>query len=130
MPIESEVDVAANTVQHRCRDRIAVEDIVAAFDRITLHPDYHPNMNVLWDSRDVIIQAGPEELQALVTHVALERNKHGTSYKTAIVANESMLLMLADVIKALATPLTLQIQVFRDIDKAHQWLAETEADSA
>jgi hypothetical protein len=130
MPIESEVDVAANTVQHRCRDRITVEDIMAAFDRITTHPDYHPNMNVLWDMRGTVLQAAPEKLQSLVTHVALERNKHGMTYKLAIVANESALLMLADIFKALATPLTLQIQVFRSPGKARQWLAETVAGSA
>lgn len=130
MPIESEVDVATRLVVHRCLDRVTMRDIMQAFDRITTHPDYRPGMNVLWDLRDAVLAATPEELQTLVTHVALERNKHGTAYRLAVVATESMQLMLADIFKALATPLTFQVQVFRNPDKARRWLTETATDNA
>lgn len=130
MPIESDVDVAAGLVRHHCTDRVPMRDIMQAFNRITQHPDYRPGMNVLWDLREAVFATTPDELQALVTHVARERNRHGTGYRLAVVASDSTQTMLADIFKALATPLTFQVRIFRNPDKARAWLTGTETGKA
>jgi len=68
------------------------------------------------------IEAAPEEIQELVTFVALRRQSRGTGYKLAIVADERIQHMLADIFKALASPLSFEIAIFLEENSARQWL--------
>ena len=72
-----------------------------------------------------LTDASPEEMQALVTHVGLKRAHRGTGYRLAIVAQDAVLVMLADIFKALSSPLSFQVRVFRDIDEARSWISST-----
>ena len=70
-------------------------------------------------------QKNPDEMQALVTHVGLKREYRGTGYRLAVVAGDAMLIMLADIFKALSSPLSFQVRIFRDIDEARSWISTT-----
>jgi len=87
-------------------------------------------MHSLWDLRDAAVQSSPEKLQELVTHVALSRDKRGTRYRLAIVAQDSVLLMLADIFKALTGPLSFEVRIFRNDDDAWEWLRQDSNTSA
>jgi hypothetical protein len=64
-------------------------------------------------------------MQALVTNVELKRDDRGMGYRTAVVAQDAMLIMLADIFKALSSPLSFQVKIFRDIEQARIWISST-----
>ncbi|HID48132.1 MAG TPA: STAS/SEC14 domain-containing protein [Chromatiales bacterium] len=122
MPVESEIYPEQMLVIHTCSGELTADDFIQAFDHSIAHPDFRRGMNVLWDIRDATINTSPRDIQKLVTHVATRREKRGSGYRLAVVSDKSVLLMLAGIFKALATPLTFQVRIHRDIEVARRWL--------
>ena len=130
MPVITRVHPEENIIVHRATGQLEIDDITQAFDDALREPDFRPGMNALWDLRDAAVQSSPDKLQELVTHVALSRDKRGTQYRLAIVARDSVLLMLADIFKALTSPLSFKVHIFRDYDEAWSWLKKGNNSSA
>jgi hypothetical protein len=124
MPVDSTINADLHLLEHSCHGTLRVQDIIMAFDAGMSLPGFERGMPVLWDLRDakIEIDASPEEMQALVTHVGLKRGNRGTGYRLAVVAQDTVLIMLADIFKALSSPLSFQVKVFRDIDEARSWI--------
>lgn len=125
MPVISTINTELHLLEHSCRGTMQVQDIIDAFDAAMELPGFERSMPVLWDLRDAKIDAPPEEMQALVTHVGLKRGHRGTGYRLAVVAQDAVLIMLADIFKALSSPLSFQVRIFRDIDEARNWISST-----
>ena len=125
MPVISTINSELHLLEHCCRGTVQVQDIINAFDAAIDMPGFERSMSVLWDLRDAKIDAKPDEMQALVTHVGLKRDHRGTGYRLAVVAGDAMLIMLADIFKALSSPLSFQVRIFRDIDEARSWISST-----
>ena len=122
MPIKTSFNKGMNIIEHICSGPLEYSDIIDAFDTALESEEFHPGMHVLWDFRSAIINATPEQMQALVTHVGLRRQQRGTDYKLAVVAGDTVLRMLADIFKALSSPLSFEVAIFSDIDEARSWL--------
>lgn len=122
MPVKTEIFPSKNLVVHTCSGELTAENFIQAFDASLAHPYFRTGMNVLWDIRNATIRTSPQEIQKLVTHVALMREKRGSGYRLAVVSEKSVLLMLAGIFKALSTPLTFQVRIHRDIEAARRWL--------
>ena len=125
MPVVSTINSEPHLLQHCCRGTLQVQDIIDSFNAAMELPDFERSMSVLWDLRDAKIDAAPDEMQALVTHVGLKREHRGTGYRLAVVAQDTGLIMLADIFKALSSPLSFQVRIFRDIDEARSWISST-----
>jgi len=125
MPVTSHINHKLHLLEHTCRGSLKVQDIIEAFDAAMSLPDFERSMSVLWDLREARIDAPPEEMQALVTHVGLKREHRGTGYRLAVVAQDAILIMLADIFKALSSPLSFQVKIFRDINEARDWISST-----
>ena len=125
MPVISTINSELHLLEHCCRGSVQAVEFIEAFDAAMELPGFERSMSVLWDLRDARIDAKPEEIQALVTHVGLKREHRGTGYRLAVVARDTMLIMLADIFKALSSPLSFQVRVFRDIDEARSWIGAT-----
>ena len=130
MPVTTRVYPAENIVVHTATGQLEVPDIQAAFDRMLGDPDFRPGMNALWDLREAAVISTPDKLQELVTHVALSREKRGSRYRLAVVAKDSVLLMLADIFKALASPLPFRVRICREFDEAWDWLQADRNDNS
>ncbi len=130
MPVVTRVHPEENIIVHRATGQLEIDDITQAFDNALADPDFRPGMNALWDLRDAAIHFSPDKLQELVTHVALSRDRRGTRYRLAIVAQDSVLLMLADIFKALTGPLSFEVRIFRDDDEAWSWLRQDSTSAA
>ena len=123
MPVISTINTELHVLEHSCRGTMQAQDIIDAFDAAIELPGFERNMPVLWDIRDARIDASPDEMQTLITHVGLMRGSRGTGYRLAIVAQDTVLIMLADIFKALSSPLSFQARIFRDIDEARSWIS-------
>jgi len=122
MPVHIRIHPEVNLVVHTATGQLEVADIRDAFDRMLEDPKFRPGMNTLWDLREALVYSTPDKLQELVTHVALSREKRGSRYRLAILAKDSVLLMLADIFRALASPLAFQVRICREFDEAWDWL--------
>ena len=122
MPVETQIFPAQRLVVHTCSGELTADNFIRAFDASIAHPDFEKGMNVLWDIRNATINTSPKDIQKLVTHVALMREKRGSGYRLAVVSDKSVLLMLAGIFKALSSPLTFQVRIHRDIEVARRWL--------
>ncbi len=122
MPVTSKINSQLHLLEHTCRGILKVKDFVDAFDAAMRLPGFERSMPVLWDVRDASVNAPPDQLQALVTHVSLSREQRGTDYRLAVVAEDAVLFLLADIFKALSSPLSFQVKVFHDVDEARNWI--------
>lgn len=122
MPVTSKINSKLHLLEHTCRGTLKARDFVDAFDAAMRLPGFERSMSVLWDVRDASVMAPPDELQALVTHVSLSRDQRGTDYRLAVVGRDTVLLMLADIFKALSSPLSFQVKVFHDMNEARNWI--------
>ena len=95
MPVISTINSELHLLEHCCRGTLQVQDIIDSFDAAMELPGFERSMSVLWDLRDAKIDAAPDEMQALVTHVGLKREHRGTGYRLAVVAQDTVLIMLA-----------------------------------
>lgn len=125
MPVISTINSELHLLEHCCRGSVQAQEFIDAFDAAMDLPGFERSMSVLWDLREAKIDAKPEEMQALVTHVGLQRERRGTGYRLAVIAGDAMLVMLADIFKALSSPLSFQVKIFRDIDEARSWISST-----
>ena len=125
MPVISTINSELSLLEHSCRGNVEAKEFIEAFDAAMDLPGFERGMPVLWDLRDARIDATPDEMQALVTHVGLRRVHRGTGYRLAIVAQDTVLIMLADIFKAMSSPLSFQVKIFPDIDEARNWLSSS-----
>ena len=125
MPVISTINSELHLLEHCCRGTVQAQDFIDAFDAAMKLPGFERSMSVLWDLREAKIDAKPEEIQALTTHVGLKRDHRCTGYRLEVVAGDAMLIMLADIFKALSSPLSFQVRIFRDIDEARSWISTT-----
>lgn len=125
MPVTSRINHKLHLLEHTCRGTLKAQDIVAAFDAAINLPGFERSMSVLWDCRDSRIDARPDEMQALITHVALRREQRGSDYRLAVVAEDTVIIILADIFKALSTTLSFEVKIFQDITTARNWISST-----
>jgi len=125
MPIKSNIETENFMIVHRCTGKLSVKEFIDAFDNAIQLDGYEVGMNVLWDVRDMKIENHFENIQQLVSHVSFKRKSRGTGYRLAAITDSSMQKMLANIFKALASPLSFTISVFNNEDDARAWLMET-----
>ena len=112
-------------IVHRCTGKLSIKDFIDAFDSAIQLEGYKIGMNVLWDVQNMKIENHFENIQQLVSHVSFKRKSRGTGYRLAAITESSMQKMLANIFKALASPLSFTISVFSNEDDARAWLMET-----
>jgi len=122
MPITTRFNLEHNFIEHICTGVVMAEDIAHSFDLALEHELFVAGMHVLWDLSGARIGATPEQMQSLVTHVGLLRQQRGVNYRLAIVANDVILRMLADIFKALSSPLSFEVSIYSDYQSAVDWL--------
>ena len=62
MPFKSHIDGETNLIVHDAEGPLIAEELLAAFDIVTSDPLYRPELNVLWDLTDCIIEGGSSGL--------------------------------------------------------------------
>lgn len=126
MPVTSKINHGLHLLEHTCRGSLKAQDLIDAFDAAMKLPGFERSMSVLWDCRDSRIDARPDEMQALVTHVALMREQRGSDYRLAVVAQDTVLIILADIFKTLSSTLCFEVKIFQDIEEARNWISSSQ----
>jgi len=122
MPITYDIDRSQDLTTFTLSDEVTFEDMMAV---LALYGKEGPTIYELYDARTL---AGKrlafEEMNKLAGYLARFSEKRPSGSKTAIVVAKDVDFGLSRMIQILTETTTIyDIQGFRDMDEARQWLA-------
>jgi len=118
------IEPAANLVAITVVGDSGLNAMSAIFDDMLRDPMFRPGMDILWDFRQAILHAAPGDTTRYAMHVRLNRQRRGSNYRAAVVAQDPQAAALAHVYKALTSDLVAEVKVFETPEAARAWLAE------
>jgi len=116
--IDSQIDTQRRLVFTTVQGDIDLAAALDHTDRLRAHPDFDPAMNQLFDMRAV----GQISLTADDLRTIAAANVLGPGVRRAVVAPTDLSFGVARQLEFFLTPAGHEVQVFRDIDEARQWL--------
>jgi hypothetical protein len=125
MSITTSVDNDKQLTTHTVIGEVSFEEGMTTLKQFW---EDRPTMNVLWDYRKGSLSRVPAvDLEVMVDYVTVHSEKRAGG-KTAIVVSrdlESRLSRVLDTLRDIRR-VPFQLQVFRSMEKANQWLDEEE----
>jgi len=86
-------------------------------------PEFRPNINVLYDARNVSISLSTSsEIREVSDYARSIAPRRGTSWKAAIVVSGMVTYGLARMFEIMSDDSPFITSVFREIEKARAWL--------
>jgi hypothetical protein len=120
MPVDFRIDVAAAMVFSEAHGRLEGDDLIEFQTRLRAHPDFRDHYRHLLDLRTVDkIDVPMAALRRLAEKLAFRK---GTPQ--AYVVSSELAFAVARVFRALAPRYSDDLEIFRDIDRAREWLGD------
>jgi hypothetical protein len=123
MPVDVQIDPAANLITYNVRGELAVDDIRAAIESIYESPDFKPGMNALWEIKQGTISVTATQLPELIELLKQLADKRGSGYKVAILVSGNMDFGLSTIFQMHAYSLPFEVKVFQSRTQARQWVS-------
>lgn len=128
-PIRFEVDTAQRLRKAIFKGEITEAALFHSYTQLLSQPDYDPTLNDLVDLREVErLEVSSRGIRQLVELFAQPESQ--SANKLAIVAPESHIFGMARMYEILSSDTSEQIQVFRDLRDAENWLGIVSSDEA
>jgi hypothetical protein len=124
MPVTCEIDSEAGLVRTTFRGQVDIEEVVRALEDVLHRPDFRPGLNGIVDLREGDIDTQARDVKRLATMMERYRAQIGKS-RTAIVVARDVTYGMARMYQAYAESTSIETMVFRSLDDAHRWLAES-----
>ena len=93
-----------------------------AFKQLLDHSLFRHNMNACYDFCEAIIETDMKELEQHAEFVSQHTHRRGTSYKLAMVTDETLNSALLNVYRLLISKTTIEAEVFGSKKQALHWL--------
>ncbi|UCF64357.1 MAG: hypothetical protein JSW33_00595 [bacterium] len=104
---------------------IGSKEIVKALQRTLTDPDFKKGMDILWDFQAVNESlVDTQEILDIVTFIKNHQDTRGSNYRVALVVSRDLDYGLARMYEAYSQGLPCQIQIFKNLNAAKNWLAE------
>jgi hypothetical protein len=97
------------------------EEFEEAMQRITHSGDFPPDVSILWDGRGVQMPTAAAWYEIALLDIRRRYPERGTS-KLAILVTGNLAFGMSRMYETLSGSLPQHIRVFRDYDKAVEWL--------
>ena len=123
MPIKLRYDDAKKLLYATITNDFHEEEIKTALDEITTSKEYSPNINTLWDVR----QLSHTHFNAdVIRRIALVRKKFPKrdGARIAVVASSDLGFGMSRMYEFMTDDISQQLVVFRDFEAAENWLLE------
>ncbi|TQV74989.1 hypothetical protein FLL45_08585 [Aliikangiella marina] len=122
--VDIKFDKQANYADMSYRGAITLTCLNDSFEKLVKHPQFDFNMNTLADFTD----AYPEiEMPGIESHAQFVQERlsvRGSTYKLAMVTNDTLGTALLSVYKLLMARTSIEIEVFSRKVQAVRWLLE------
>jgi hypothetical protein len=127
MTINYDIKKPSGLVRLIVSGSVITGDIIDALGRMLKDPDFKEGMDVLWDFREVKSgNSEAEDIREIVSFIRTNQEKRGRNYRVALVVSRDIDFGLARMYEAYSQELPFDIQIFKDIKDAEQWLNPTE----
>jgi hypothetical protein len=123
MAITSRVDSMAGVIEFTAAGKLSRSHLESALAAVYAESEGVLPANYLWDLRNSTIEWSTDQVREFV-HWVLGNRPEGESCN-AIVASTDLQFGLARMYEALTSELPVNVMVFREMDAARSWLAET-----
>jgi hypothetical protein len=128
LTVHTAIDAAAGVIIHTVVGDLGIDDVQQAFALRSSHPDYHPEMCVLWDlSQANASRISTDEIRRLAQRNKSRVKKTGIGYKVAFVAPRDIEYGLSRMYEMFSDETPVENRVFRTIEEARLWLSPQQA---
>jgi hypothetical protein len=124
MPVTCEIDSEGGLVRTTFRGQVDIEEVVRALEDLLQRPDFRRGLNGIVDLREGDTDTQARDVKRLATMMERCRDQIGPS-RTAIVVAKDVTYGMARMYQAYAESTSIETMIFRSIDDAHRWLAES-----
>jgi hypothetical protein len=123
MGINTAIDTVNGIVIRSVTGEIKADDIKEAWERLMEHPDYRPDMNIIWDVREIdATNLSSNNIKDLAYYYIEKTSKRDHKIKISIVVRDDLLTGLTRMFQAYASDSAFDIMVYRDLDQAIEWV--------
>jgi len=120
--IDRQIIPDKNRVVVRVVGRVGFEQFRQVFDEVLADESFLPNMDILWDLNDAVVEASVIDVRKVVQHIHANRKRRGSDYKTALVATGGANTAASKLFKLFASILPFETLVFSSRAEAELWL--------
>lgn len=126
MPVDVNIDVAANLVTYTATGTITIDEMKSAFDSIFEHPDFKPGMNALCDGKDASFPyIAMHDIQDLVALLMERSGRRGEGFRVGLLVRGNAEFGISSLFEMQTYALPFEVQVFRNTEEALEWLGVT-----
>lgn len=118
---EYHIDTARGVLYWKASGSFTLQELLEALSEVMDHPDYHPGMKSLNDLREITLAFATPEVQTLAGLLA-ERSSVIGEGKVAVVLTHDAAYGMGRAFQVYAESCSAEIQVFRDMQAACDWL--------
>ncbi len=125
--ISSTFDSDRDVIVMKITGDISVTELVAEYDTIFNHPEFHSNMHAIWDLSGLNLTRVPlGDVRQLPGELRKYMDRRGDKYKAAIVVGSGvdyqLLRLYVNILKLIGT--NIRLRPYRSLDDAYQWIGE------
>jgi len=125
--ISSTFDSDRDVIVMKITGDISVTELVAEYDAIFNHPEFHSNMHAIWDLSGLNLTRVPlGDVRQLPGELRKYMDRRGDKYKAAIVVGSGvdyqLLRLYVNILKLIGA--NIKLRPYRSLDDAYQWIGE------
>jgi hypothetical protein len=128
MSVEFRIDKDEGLVIGTLKGEVDVDAVLAGLEELVADEDYSPGLNGLTDLREMKWESEQGDLRKLVHFLIEHRKKIGRS-RSAVVVSNGRTFGMARMFEVFSTQSSINVRVFRDLDKAKRWLLDKSAEA-
>ena len=126
MSIHTSVNQELNCVERKVEGEFNFNKFFTSFHELENIPGFVKGMDALWDLRQADLKNITVDTVDKIAHfVANNTDKRGEDYRIALVVNNDLAFGLARMFRSMSGRVPVNINIFRSMDDAHQWLKST-----
>ncbi|MBI5062584.1 MAG: hypothetical protein HZB87_03705 [Desulfatitalea sp.] len=123
MTVQTSIDLAAGIITHKVTGDLLLEDVQQAFAIRTGHPEFRPEMGVLWDLSEAnASRMTSNDIRRIAGQNKARLKKTGVPYKVAFLAPRDIEYGLSRMYEMFADASLVENRVFRTLEEARRWL--------
>jgi hypothetical protein len=123
MPFEFRIDKEERIVYSTLSGELNVNELIEGLTEVLADEDFEPGISGITDLRSLRWESDQEDLRRLTRFVIEHKDRIGKS-RSAVVVSGDRAYGMTRMFEVFSEQSSLEIGVFRDIDKARKWVTE------
>jgi hypothetical protein len=121
MRTEHRIDAARGVLYWKASGSFTLQELLEALSEVMDHPDYRPDMKSLNDLREITLPFSTPEVQTVADLLKKSSSLIGEG-KVAVVLTHDAAYGMGRAFQVYAESCSAEIQIFRDMQAACDWL--------